>query len=456
MTPRKAIILGAAGRDFHNFNVFFRHNTTYRVVAFTAAQIPYIQNRAYPAALAGARYPAGIPVFPEAELENLIRRHGVRDVFFSYSDLTHAQVMHLASRALALGASFHLLGPRDTMLAAAKPVVAVVGSRTGCGKSTVTRYVYNALRGKGMQPVMVRHPMPYNALDHAAERYRTPQEVLAAAITVEEMEEYQQHVEQGGTVFAGVDYGEILRQAEAEGDILLWDGGNNDMAFYRPDVTVTVLDPLRPGQEDAYHPGEANIRAADILVVNKIGQATPAAVEQTLAAARRLNPGAALIAMESSATVDRPELIEDKRVLVIEDAPSVTHGGLSEAGGVLMARRHGAEPVDPREYALGSLRDVYLNFPHLGPVLPSLGYSAEQREELRRTIENVPCDAVLLGTPADLGALFGIARPVARVRFEALDHSRPTLRDVLWAKLHKVSTASKHKKCISTTGNTGK
>jgi predicted GTPase len=438
MTPRKAIILGAAGRDFHNFNVFFRHNPAYRVVAFTAAQIPYIQCRTYPAALAGTRYPAGIPVFPESKLESLIQRHGVHDVFFSYSDLTHAQVMHLASRALAHGASFHLLGPRDTMLDSARPVVAVVGSRTGCGKSTVTRYVCNALRGKGMRPVMVRHPMPYNALDHASERYRTPQEVLAAPITVEEMEEYQQHVEQGGTVFAGVDYAEILGQAEAEGDLILWDGGNNDMAFYRPDVTVTVLDPLRPGQEDAYHPGEANIRAADILVVNKVNEAAPDVVEQTLATARRINPGAALITMESGATVDKPELIKGKRVLVVEDAPSVTHGGLSEAAGAVMARRHGAEPVDPRGYALGSLRDAYLNFPHLGPVLPSLGYSAEQREELRLTIENTQCDAVLLGTPADLGAMFGLTKPVARVHFEARDHSRPTLRDVLWSKLRKV------------------
>jgi len=438
MSPRKAIILGAAGRDFHDFNVFFRHNPAYRVVAFTAAQIPYIQHRTYPAALAGTRYPAGIPVFPEEDLPRLIRQHGVEDVFFAYSDVTHAQVMHLASLALAAGASFHLLGPRDTMLAAKKPVVAIVGARTGCGKSTVTRYVFNVLRGKGLQPVVVRHPMPYNALDHAVECYRTVQDVHDAPITIEEMEEYQQHVEQGGTVFAGVDYVAILEQAESAGDIILWDGGNNDMAFYRPDLTVTVLDPLRPGQEDGWHPGEANIRAADILVVNKINQATPAAVEQTIAAARRLNPGAALVTMESHAAVDHPERVAGRAVLVIEDAPSVTHGGLSEAVGAAMARQLAARPVDPRDYAVGSLREVYRRFPQLGPVLPSLGYSAQQREELRQTILNVPCDALLLGTPADLGTLFQLDKPVARVRFEARDVSRPTLRDLLWAKLRKV------------------
>jgi len=438
MTPRKAIILGAAGRDFHDFNVFFRHNPAYRVVAFTAAQIPYIQHRTYPAALAGPRYPAGIPVFPEEDLPRLIRRHGVDDVFFAYSDVTHAHVMHLASQALAAGASFQLLGPRDTMLAAKKPVVAIVGARTGCGKSTVTRYVFNVLRGKGLQPVVVRHPMPYHALDHAVECYRTVQDVHDANITIEEMEEYQQHVEQGGTVFAGVDYAMILEQAESAGDIILWDGGNNDMAFYRPDLTVTVLDPLRPGQEDGWHPGEANIRAADILVLNKINQATPAAVEQAIAAARRLNPSAALVTMESHASVDHPERVAGRSVLVIEDAPSVTHGGLSEAVGAAMARQLEARPVDPRDYAVGSLREVYERFPQLGAVLPSLGYSPQQREELRQTILNVPCDAVLLGTPADLGTLFQLDKAVARVRFEARDVSRPTLRDLLWARLRKV------------------
>ncbi|MFA7242848.1 MAG: hypothetical protein WC091_22305 [Sulfuricellaceae bacterium] len=437
MTPRKALILGAAGRDFHNFNVFFRHNPAYRVVAFTAAQIPYIQQRTYPALLAGARYPSGIPVHPEQELARLIRLSGIDDVFFAYSDVTHAHVMHLASIALAGGASFHLLGPRDTMLAAKKPVVAVVGARTGCGKSTVTRYIFNALRAKGVQPVVVRHPMPYGNFERAVECYRTPADVHAAAITIEEMEEYQQHVEQGATVFSGVDYAAILKQAQMQGDIILWDGGNNDMAFYRPDITITVLDPLRLGQEDAYHPGEANIRAADILVVNKINQADPFAVKSTIAAARRLNSAAALVLMESSATVDKPERVAYRRVLAIEDAPTVTHGGLSTAVGAAMARQHGAELVDPRAYAVGSLRDAYSNFPHLGAVLPSLGYSAQQRDELRRTILNVPCDTVLLGTPADLGALFRLDKPVARVHFEAHDRSRPTLRDLLWGKLRK-------------------
>lgn len=438
---RKALILGAAGRDFHNFNVFFRHNPAYRIVAFTAAQIPYIQHRTYPRQLAGARYPAGIPILPEQDLVRLIRQSGIDDVFFAYSDVSHAHVMHLASIALSEGASFHLLGPRDTMLTAKKPVVAVVGARTGCGKSTVARYVFNALRAKGRQPVVVRHPMPYGDLVRAVECWRTPGDVLAAALTIEEMEEYQQHVEQGGTVFAGVDYAAILEQAEALGDTILWDGGNNDMAFYRPDVTIAVLDPLRPGQEDAYHPGEANIRAADILVVNKISQADPASVELTISAARRLNPAAALVQMESVASVDKPEFVARRRVLVIEDAPSVTHGGLSEAVGAVMARRLNAELVDPRPYAVGTLLDAYTNFPHLGAVLPSLGYSAQQRDELRRTILNVPCEALLLGTPADLGALFQLELPVARVRFEARDLSRPMLSDLLWSKLRKMIKA---------------
>lgn len=443
MKPRTALILGAAGRDFHNFNVFFRGNPAYRVAAFTAAQIPGIERRTYPAALAGTRYPAGIPVFPEADLARLIQQYAVHDVFFSYSDVAHEQVMHLASISLAQGASFHLLGPRDTMLQADKPVVAVLGARTGCGKSTVTRYLYHALRKKGRHPVAVRHPMPYGSLEHAVECYRSPRDVLDAAITIEEMEEYQQHVEQGGTVYAGVDYAEILRQAQAEGDMLLWDGGNNDMAFYRPDVTVTVLDPLRPGQEEHFHPGEANIRVADILLVNKINEAAPAALAQTLAAARRLNPGAAVVMMESHAAVDHPERIAGKDVLVIEDAPSVTHGGLSEAVGMAVARQHGARPVDPRPYAVGSLREAYAVFPHLGAVLPSLGYSVRQREELRQTIRNTPCDAVLLGTSADLGALLDIRQPVARVRFEARDASRPALRDLVWSKLQKTRRISR-------------
>lgn len=432
---RKAIILGAAGRDFHNFNVFFRDHAGYEVLAFTATQIPYIEHRTYPATLAGPRYPAGIPIFPESELPGLIRRYGVQDVFFAYSDVRHEQVMHLAALAFACGASFHLLGPDDTMLKASKPVIAVVAARTGAGKSTVTRYLRAALAAAGRKAVAVRHPMPYGRFDQAVERYATTEDVIRANITVEEMEEYQQHVDEGGVVFAGVDYGQVLACAEAEADVILWDGGNNDMAFYRPDLTVVVLDPLRPGEEAEYFPGEANVRMADIVVINKVNAAREEDVERARAAAQALNPAAPVVLMASQATLDRPELVRGKNVLVVEDGPSVTHGGLAEAAGAWAARRLGANLVDPRPHAVGSLREVYEKYPRLGSVLPALGYSASQLEELRLSIERVPCDAVVLGTPANLAVVAGITKPVARVRFVAEDISRPALKALVLERL---------------------
>lgn len=426
---RKAIILGAAGRDFHNFNVFFRDHAGYEVVAFTAAQIPYIEHRTYPAALAGPRYPAGIPIFPQSDLPELIRRYGADDVFFAYSDVRHEQVMHLACLAFACGASFHLLGPNDTMLKAGKPVIAVVAARTGAGKSTITRYLRAALAESGRKAVAVRHPMPYGRFGQAVERYATPQEVSGAAITVEEMEEYQQHVDEGGVVFSGVDYGRILERAEAECDVILWDGGNNDMAFYRPDLTIVVLDPLRPGEEDAYFPGEANVRAADIIVINKVNAAREEDIARARAAAQALNPSAPVVLMESVATLNRPEWVRGRNVLVVEDGPSVTHGGLSEAAGAAAARQLGARLVDPRPYAVGSLREAYAKYPQIGAVLPALGYSAGQLEELRQSIARVPCDAVVLGTPADLARVIEIEKPVARVRFAAEEVAHTRLRD---------------------------
>ena len=432
-SARKAIILGAAGRDFHNFNVFFRDHPGYEVAAFTAAQIPYIEHRTYPAFLAGPRYPEGIPIFPENELPELIRRYGVQDVFFAYSDVRHEQVMHLASLTFACGASFHLLGPNDTMLKAAKPVIAVVAARTGAGKSTVTRYLRAALAAAGLKAVAVRHPMPYGRFEQAVERYATTEDVTGAGITVEEMEEYQQHVDEGGVVFAGVDYGMILPRAEAEGDVILWDGGNNDMAFYRPDLTITVLDPLRPGEEADYFPGEANILAAEIIVINKVNVAREEDVERARAAAQRLNPAAPVVLMASRATVDRPERVRGKHVLVVEDGPSVTHGGLSEAAGAWAARQLGAKLVDPRPYAVGSLHEAYAKYPRLGLVLPALGYSAGQLEELRLSINRTPCDAVVLGTPANLAQVVAIEKPVARVRFTAHDVSSPVLRELVLA-----------------------
>jgi predicted GTPase len=434
-SARKAIILGAAGRDFHNFNVFFRDHAGYEVVAFTATQIPYIEHRTYPATLAGSRYPAGIPIFPESELPDLIRRFGVQDVFFAYSDVRHEQVMHLAALAFSCGASFHLLGPNDTMLQASKPVIAVVAARTGAGKSTVTRYLRAAFAASGRKAVAVRHPMPYGRFDKAVERYATTEDVIRSGITVEEMEEYQQHVDEGGVVFAGVDYGQVLACAESECDVILWDGGNNDMAFYRPDLTIVVLDPLRPGEEAGYFPGEANVRAADIIVINKVNAASVADVERAREAAQALNPSAPVVLMASQATLDRPELVRGKNVLVVEDGPSVTHGGLSEAVGAWAARRLGANLVDPRPYAVGSLREAYAKFPRLGSVLPALGYSAGQLEELRLSIEQVPCDAVVLGTPANLAEVVRITKPVARVRFVAEDISQPTLQALVLERI---------------------
>lgn len=432
--PRRAVILGAAGRDFHNFNVFFRENPAYEVAAFTATQIPYISNRTYPRSLAGPRYPSGIPIVPESELSSLIEKQGVDDVFFSYSDVTHEQVMHLASMVLAGGASFHLLGPKDTMIPSRRPVVAVVGSRTGVGKSTISRHVFRTLSDLGWKPVVVRHPMPYGNFDRAVERYATVDDVVKSGITVEEMEEYEQHVEQGGVIYSGIDYGEILKQAEKEGDLVLWDGGNNDMSFYKPNLTITVLDPTRPGQEAKYHPGEANVRMADIIVVNKVNVAAKQETERTMAAARELNPKAEIALTESVETIDKPELVKGKDVLVVEDGPSVTHGGLSEAVGARAARLYGARLVDPRSYAVGSIKEAYSKFKQMGPVMPSLGYSKEQLKDLEDSINGVPCDAVLLGTPANLALVLHIVKPVARVKFAAKDASTPSLSELL--KLH--------------------
>jgi predicted GTPase len=431
--PRKAVILGAAGRDFHNFNVFFRNNPDYEVVAFTATQIPYISSRTYPPSLSGALYPKGIGIFPENELPVLISKEGVDDVFFSYSDVTHQHVMHLASISLAAGASFHLLGPKDTMIPSSRPVVAVVGSRTGVGKSTISRRVFSVLSGAGWRPVVVRHPMPYGNFEKAVERYVTVDDVVKSGITVEEMEEYEQHVEQGGVIYSGVDYGEILKQAEKEGDLVLWDGGNNDMSFYKPDLTIVVLDPTRPGQEAMYHPGETNIRMADVIVVNKVNVVSKEETAKAEAEARELNPRAKIVLTESVETIDRPELVRGKDVLVVEDGPSVTHGGLSEAVGARAARLSGARLIDPRDYAVGSIREAYVKFRQMGPVMPSLGYSKEQLKDLEDSINRVPCDTVLLGTPANLSLVLKISKPVARVKFTARDASKPSLTELVKA-----------------------
>ena len=429
--PKNIIIMGAAGRDFHDFLVYFKRNPEFRVVAFTATQIPFISDRTLPASLTGPDYPGGIPVYPEERLEELIGSLEVNDVYFAYSDVSDVYVMNLASIVQSKGAGFHLLGPSDTMIRASKPVVAVVADRTGAGKSTISRMVADILLGMGLKPVAVRHPMPYGDLADSVQRFETYQDLDRHHTTIEEREEYEGHIEKGVVVYAGVDYEAILREAEKEGDVIIWDGGNNDFSFYRPDLTITVVDPMRPGDESRYYPGETNVRLADVLVINKVNVASKKTVDEIARACRRLNPRAVIVKTDSVATLDKPELVRRKRVLVVEDGPSVTHGGLSEGAGASAARRAKATLVDPRPKAVGSIRKAYRKFPKLGKVIPALGYSAGQLKELERSINGVACDAVVLGTPSDLTRIIRIRRPVARVRFEGSEVGGRKLESII-------------------------
>ncbi len=418
---RNAIIMGAAGRDFHDFLTYFRDNPEFRVVAFTATQIPFIADRTFPASLAGRLYPEGIPIYPESRLEELIESNGVTDVYFAYSDVANDYVMNLASVVQSKGASFHLLGPKDTMIRSSKPVIAVVADRTGAGKSTISRMVVDILVGMGLKPVAVRHPMPYGDLEDSVQRFATYDDLDRHHTTIEEREEYEGHIDRGVVVYAGVDYGAILREAEKEGDVVIWDGGNNDFSFYLPDLTITVIDPMRPGDVARYYPGETNARLADALVINKVNVAPRKAVESQIKALGKLNPRAIIVKTNSVATLDKPELVKRKKVLVVEDGPTVTHGGLPEAVGAVAARAAKGVLVDPRDRAVGSIRKAYERFPKLGKVMPALGYSEKQLGELERSINAVACDAVVLGTPSDLTRLIHIRKPVARVRFEAAE-----------------------------------
>ena len=417
--PKNVLIMGAAGRDFHDYLVYFKKNPEYRVVAFTATQIPYISDRTFPASLAGPSYPDGIPIYPEERLEELIGTLDVTDVYFAYSDVSDTYVMNLASIVQSKGAGFHLLGPRDTMIRSSKPVVAVVADRTGAGKSTISRLVVDILVKMGLRPVVVRHPMPYGDLSVAVQRFQTHEDLDRFKATIEEREEYEGHIDKGIVVYAGVDYGAILERAEKEGDVVIWDGGNNDFSFYQPDFTITVVDPMRPGDESRYYPGTTNVRLADVLVINKVNIARKATVDSIAKACRALNPRAPIIRTNSVATLDRPELVRRKRVLVVEDGPSVTHGGLSEGAGAVAARGVRATLVDPKPKAVGSIRKAYKKFRQLGRVIPALGYSASQLKELEESINGVSCDAVVLGTPSDLTRMMHIEKPVARVAFEA-------------------------------------
>lgn len=432
MRRTKVIIMGAAGRDFHNFNVFFRNNDTYQVVAFTATQIPGIEGRRYPPELAGPGYPEGIPIEPEEQLPRLIKDHGVEVVVFAYSDVSHQHVMERAATAVAAGADFWLLGPAATQLASQKPVVAVCAVRTGCGKSQTTRRVAEILKAHGKKVAVVRHPMPYgNLVAQAVQRFASYQDLDRANCTIEEREEYEPHIDRGNVVFAGVDYGAILKEAEQEADVILWDGGNNDLPFYRPALHIVVADPLRAGHENTYWPGSVNVRQADVVVINKVDSASVAETERLRASIAQLNPHATVIEAASPITVEAPDVIAGKRVLVIEDGPTVTHGEMPYGAGTVAARKLGAELVDPRPYAVGSLAETFQKYPHLGPVLPAMGYGERQIHELAATISEVPCDAIVIATPIDLRRLLDLPCPSTRVRYELQEIGRPTLEDVL-------------------------
>ena len=430
---RRVIIMGAAGRDFHNFNSAFRGDPATTVVAFTATQIPYIDDRTYPAALAGPAYPQGIPIVPEERLDDLIAAEDVDEVVFSYSDVRHVDVMHVASRVLAAGADFRLLGRRQTELVAAVPVVAVCAVRTGAGKSQTTRRVAEILRAAGRKVVAVRHPMPYGDLaSQAVQRFTTVEDLVAARATIEEREEYEPHLAAGTVVYAGVDYHAILERAQAEADVLLWDGGNNDLPFFRPDLHIVVADPLRAGHESSYHPGEANARAADVLVINKVDEATPEQVADLEEQLKQLNAGAVVVKAASPVRVEDPALVTGRRVLVVEDGPTLTHGGMSYGAGVVAARRLGAaEIVDPRPFLVGSLAEVYERYPHIGALVPAMGYSDAQVRELEAVINQAPVDAVVIGTPIDLRAVADIAHPATRVRYDLVEQGQPDLAAVL-------------------------
>jgi predicted GTPase len=429
---RRVLIMGAAGRDFHNFNVVFRDDPETEVVAFTATQIPFIENRTYPAALAGPRYSSGIKIHLESELEALVRDRRVQDVVFSYSDVSHEYVMHVASRVLAAGANFVLLGPDATMLDADVPVVAVCAVRTGSGKSQTTRKVAETLRASGKTPVIVRHPMPYGDLAaQRVQRFASFDDLDAANTTVEEREEYEHHLKAGNVVFAGVDYAAILQEAQKECDVLLWDGGNNDLPFYRPDVHIVVADPLRAGHEVSYHPGEANFRMADVVVINKVDSASEEqvrAVEESLATA---NPDATVIKAASPVTVEDGEGLSGKRVLVIEDGPTLTHGEMKFGAGVVAARHGGAEVIDPRPLAVGTLKETFAKY-EVGPVLPAMGYSPQQLDEMKQMIDAADCDAVVIATPIDLRHLIDVSKPAVRVTYDLEEQEgSPTIREVL-------------------------
>lgn len=440
---KKVIIIGAAGRDFHNFNTYYKNNAECEVVAFTAAQIPDIAGRKYPAELAGAAYPQGIPIHDETELETIIAKYGADECVFSYSDVNYSYVMGLGARVNAAGAAFTLLGPNQTMIKSNKKVIAVCAVRTGCGKSQTTRKIIEILNAKGLKVIAIRHPMPYGDLvAQKVQRFASLDDLKKHNCTIEEMEEYEPHVASGNVIYAGVDYAEILKQAENDPngcDVILWDGGNNDFPFYKPDLMVTVVDPHRPGHELAYYPGEVTLRIADVVVINKIDSADFANIQTVRQNIEKANPGAVVIDAASPLTVTNPEAIRGKRVLVIEDGPTLTHGEMSIGAGVVAARRFSAaEIIDPREYAVGKLADTYREYPNIGKLLPAMGYGDEQIRDLSATIDKVDCDSVVIATPIDLGRVIKITKPHTRVEYSLQEIGTPDMEEVLEKFLAKI------------------
>lgn len=433
--------MGAGGRDFHNFNLYYRDNERYEVVAFTATQIPGIENRVYPAELAGSLYPRGIPICSENELESLIREHKIDEVVFAYSDVSHEYVMHKASQVLALGADFKLLGPAHTQLKSRRPVISVCASRTGSGKSQTSRAVVQALKAMGQRVVVIRHPMPYgNLYRQQIQRFADFDDLDEHETTIEEREEYEPHLEQGAIVYAGVDYAAILAQAEEEADILIWDGGNNDLPFYVPDLHIVVVDPHRPGHELRYYPGEANVRMANIVIINKVDTADYEAIRQVRENVESINPSAIILEAASPLQVDNPDEIRGKRVLVVEDGPTLTHGEMSFGAGIVAARRYrAAEIIDPRPFAVGSIAQTFAHYPQIEQVLPAMGYGKAQIDELATTINRSRPDVVIAATPIDLTRLISVEPPIVRVRYALQVIGKPTLEDVLRAELQRLN-----------------
>jgi predicted GTPase len=433
MDKIKVVIMGAAGRDFHNFNVYFRNNNAYEVVAFTATQIPGIEGRNYPTELAGSNYPNGIPIYPEDELPRLIKEHDIDQVVFAYSDVSHEYVMHKGSLVLAAGADFRLMGPKTTMLKSKVPIVSVCAVRTGSGKSQTSRQAAKILKSKGLRVAAIRHPMPYGDLRKQIwQRFASYEDLDKYECTIEEREEYEPHIDNGIIVYAGVDYEKILREAETEADVIVWDGGNNDMSFYKPDLNIVVADPHRAGHELKYHPGETNLRMANVVIINKVDTADPAKVNQVKESVRLVNPQAMVLEAASPITVDKPELVKGKRVLAVEDGPTITHGSMPYGAAVIIGKQLGAsEFVDPRPYAVGSIKDAYRKYTHLGAILPALGYGGRQVMELKETIDRTPCDVVLIGTPIDLRRVITINKPTVRVKYELKVLGQISLEQVL-------------------------